>query len=94
MAFQVKEQSSGRWKAMCVECGADYSGYTRAHALRNARNIHHCRLESSNDMDCREGMSSTKCRQCGKAMNPVEVMLGPVCGLCCRENHKRFVGGN
>ena len=32
-----------------------------------------------------------QCKQCGKAMNPVEAMLGPVCGVCCRENHKRAI---
>lgn len=33
-----------------------------------------------------------KCKQCGKPMNPVEVMLGPVCGKCCRDNHKKVAG--
>ena len=28
----------------------------------------------------------TKCVQCGKPMNPVEVMLGPTCGRCCDRN--------
>jgi len=32
------------------------------------------------------------CTQCGKAMNPVERMLGPVCGKCCRKNHKAVAG--
>ncbi len=35
----------------------------------------------------------TPCKQCGKPMNPVERMLGPVCGKCTRENHKRATGG-
>jgi len=30
----------------------------------------------------------SKCQQCGKDMNPVERMLGPVCGKCVRDNHK------
>jgi NMD protein affecting ribosome stability and mRNA decay len=30
----------------------------------------------------------SKCKQCGTTMNPVAVMLGPVCGKCVRENHK------
>jgi hypothetical protein len=32
------------------------------------------------------------CKQCGKQMNPVEAIMGPVCGKCCRENHAAFVG--
>lgn len=28
------------------------------------------------------------CGDCGAAMNPVEVMLGDVCGKCCRRNHR------
>lgn len=31
----------------------------------------------------------SKCRQCGQDMNPVEVMMGPICGTCVRENHER-----
>lgn len=27
------------------------------------------------------------CAQCNRPMNPVEVMLGPVCGKCVRANH-------
>lgn len=37
-------------------------------------------------------MSEATCRQCGKPLNPVEVMLGPVCGKCARANHKRVAG--
>lgn len=33
------------------------------------------------------------CRQCQKYMNPVEQMLGPVCGSCVRKNHKEATGG-
>lgn len=29
-----------------------------------------------------------KCAQCGKPLNPVAVMLGPVCGACVRRNHQ------
>lgn len=29
-----------------------------------------------------------RCAQCGRDMNPVAIMLGPICGECCRENHK------
>jgi len=32
------------------------------------------------------------CKQCGKPLNPVQVMLGPVCGDCVRENHKKVAG--
>lgn len=34
-----------------------------------------------------------QCTRCGKDMNPVEVMLGPVCGKCVRELHKEATGG-
>ena len=33
----------------------------------------------------------TKCTQCGKEMGP-EVFLGPVCGACCRKNHRKAIG--
>jgi len=33
-----------------------------------------------------------KCMQCGKPMNPIEWIMGPVCGKCCRANHKAVVG--
>ncbi len=29
------------------------------------------------------------CQQCGRTMNPAERMLGPVCGDCCRANHRQ-----
>lgn len=31
-----------------------------------------------------------KCSQCNKQMNPVEALLGPVCGKCARVNHPRI----
>lgn len=34
-----------------------------------------------------------RCTQCGKVMNIVERMLGPVCGRCARENHKNVIDG-
>jgi hypothetical protein len=34
----------------------------------------------------------TPCTQCGRPMNPAERMLGPVCGVCTRENHERVTG--
>ena len=37
-------------------------------------------------------MSAT-CKQCGKALGPVDAMLGTTCGKCCRENHKAATGG-
>ncbi len=33
------------------------------------------------------------CAQCHKPMNPVEVLMNPVCGACCRKNHQRVVKG-
>jgi len=33
-----------------------------------------------------------KCLQCAKTMNPVQVLLGPVCLECTWENHKRIIG--
>lgn len=32
------------------------------------------------------------CAQCGKPMNPVARMLGPVCGACCKANHAAATG--
>lgn len=33
------------------------------------------------------------CSQCGKGMNPVEQMMGRVCGECPRKNHREVTGG-
>lgn len=33
-----------------------------------------------------------RCEQCGRVMGPVEWLLGPVCGECCRANHAKAVG--
>jgi hypothetical protein len=33
------------------------------------------------------------CSQCGGSMNAAERMLGPVCGACCRQNHRQAVAG-
>ena len=30
------------------------------------------------------------CTQCGNRLNPVDVLLGPVCGKCARLNHQRI----
>lgn len=32
------------------------------------------------------------CERCGTLMNPAERMLGPVCGKCVRELHRRATG--
>lgn len=34
-------------------------------------------------------VNGESCRQCGAPLNPVAVMLGPVCGKCVRDNHKQ-----
>jgi len=34
----------------------------------------------------------TKCQSCGKKLNPVQAMLGNVCGKCTREAHKQAIG--
>jgi len=34
-----------------------------------------------------------KCRVCGHEMNPVEAMLTPTCGVCCRLIHKYTTKG-
>ena len=34
----------------------------------------------------------TKCVQCGKPMNPVEAMLGDICGKCFKRNLGRATG--
>ena len=28
------------------------------------------------------------CAQCGRKMNPVDALIGPVCGKCTRMNHQ------
>ena len=35
-------------------------------------------------------MKETKCKQCKKKMNPVEAMMGDICGSCARENHRKL----
>lgn len=42
----------------------------------------------------REGLAGDggACTQCGAYLNPVAVMLGPVCGQCCRANQLRVCG--
>ena len=30
----------------------------------------------------------TKCTQCGQFMNPVQRLLGTICRVCTRANHK------
>jgi len=37
---------------------------------------------------------SASCQQCGTEMNPVEAMLGPVCGICCRKNQTEIAGNS
>ncbi len=33
------------------------------------------------------------CNQCGREMSQLEIIvLGPVCGSCCKRNHKRVAG--
>jgi len=34
-----------------------------------------------------------RCTQCNAKMNPVEAIINPVCGKCCRENHRKVVKG-
>lgn len=34
---------------------------------------------------------SSSCQQCGKPLDPVSAMMGPVCGTCTRENHAQAV---
>jgi len=32
------------------------------------------------------------CKQCGREMNPVEWIMGSVCGQCCRLNQAEVTG--
>lgn len=43
---------------------------------------------------CTAGEDPPTCRQCGAPLSPVAAMLGPVCGRCCRANHRAVVGGS
>ena len=36
-----------------------------------------------------EEVPDNTCLQCGREMNPVEVLLGNICGKCCKANHRR-----
>jgi hypothetical protein len=38
------------------------------------------------------GAPGRSCTQCGAGMNPAEWILGPVCGRCCRANHRAATG--
>jgi len=29
------------------------------------------------------------CKQCGRELDPISAMMGPVCGACARRNHRR-----
>ena len=30
----------------------------------------------------------TPCAQCKRPLGPIDAMMGPVCGLCARDNHR------
>jgi len=36
-------------------------------------------------------VDTAKCEQCGEPLG-AEVFLGPVCGKCCRANHRKATG--
>ena len=38
----------------------------------------------------RSVLARMKCKQCGTEQNPVQTLMGPVCGKCARENQKRW----
>lgn len=48
-------------------------------------------LQCGNCMAYEEKPVIHYCTQCGRDMG-YEWILGPVCGRCCRENHKRVTG--
>lgn len=54
------------------------------------------RAESEEEEEIPELLSQSdtphNCTQCGKDMNPVEWMLGSVCGKCCRLNQAKVTG--
>ena len=33
-----------------------------------------------------------RCKQCGKALNPVSALMGPICGECARKNYREAIG--
>lgn len=41
--------------------------------------------------EARELDKAHPCQQCGRDMG-FEYFLGPVCGRCCRENHRKVIG--
>jgi hypothetical protein len=40
----------------------------------------------------KHGLTEAACPQCGTQRNPVDAMLGNVCGKCARDNHKKATG--
>lgn len=40
----------------------------------------------------KHGLREDKCSQCGTDRNPVDSLLGDVCGKCARDNHKKATG--
>lgn len=39
-----------------------------------------------------EQLHQPRCAQCDTPMNPVQAMIGPVCGKCCKRNHAAVAG--
>jgi hypothetical protein len=66
----------------CVQCGKPYD---------HGCNSDFCSLDCEEAHDDTSVFQAHHCRQCGKDMGN-EWILGPVCGKCCRANHKHAVG--
>jgi hypothetical protein len=41
-----------------------------------------------------EKLEPPSCRDCGKTLNPVAVLVGPACGACVRARHAAVVHGH
>jgi hypothetical protein len=74
----------------------DHSERARLYGDKTARSYHGRRWQHLSDAASYvEGTLPVErnCDQCGRDMNPAEWMLGPVCGKCCRANHRAVAGG-
>lgn len=61
------------------------------HGTVNAQTLEESREEAGRRLASSNSFLNQKCLQCGKVLG-AEVILGSVCGRCCRKNHRRVAG--
>ena len=77
------------WAAVRADDGEDAEAIARSRHTWDDFGVFS--VESVTPDDDREPVYPC-CAQCGVRMNPVERMLGAVCGSCVRANHRAVVG--